>query len=87
MPVPAGAPDLSRPGRDGFALRHRKAHRQECLCYLDCATRPFPTGSESRTRRVCDRLRDPSCALRMRKRRRVASLDIRHRMNSQTVLH
>ncbi len=37
MPVPAGAPDLSRPGRDRVALCHRKAHRQECLCYLDCA--------------------------------------------------
>ena len=53
MPAPAGATDLSRPGRDRFALRHRKAHRQECLCYLDCATRPFPTGSESRTRGRC----------------------------------
>ena len=54
---------------------------------FDSVTRPFPTRSESRTRRVSDRLRDPSCALRMRKRRRVALLDIRHRMNSQTVLH
>src|SRR6266568_6787088 len=82
--IPSAGSDLS-PDLTRFAIRlsmTRRLHiapsrRTHFTCdrfAVNRTTRPFSTGSESTTRRVCDRLRSgQACASRTKERRRATS--------------